>query len=514
MIRRAILRRGWALPLLLSLFVDNVRGTPVRAAAVLSAAAWALLALSAAPRPPGRSRLWPLFLLWSLAGVFSSPYAANTLAEWSVLAAAVLFSWGMGALLSLHPEERPAAARGLLALGLFRAALYLARPSWAVSNLSFVPMVAALGALAAAGEPALRGPRAALAAMSGGIALYTHSLTALLGLVVGLPLGAGVRTGRRAWLAAALAAGALVAGLALSGRGPAWLRYNPDDPHRLERLAIWRDTLAIVKDHPVAGTGLGTFEQVYPRYKSWEGLRTANFAHNEWLQALAETGLVGGLILALLLAGLLRRIRGAGPAAAGPASALAALGLWACLYFVFRCDALLFSGAALTALASARPLGAGSPAAGAPPAGAPLRRAEKAGAAALAAAACAVALSQGTAQIWERLGGAAWDAGDAPLALERFRAAARWNPLEPRFLDHQVECLRRLDRKAETLPLLERAVALKPRDVWLRRKLAVARLALAGPAAARETYAPILKLAPRVEQFRREYDELTKMEAP
>ena len=82
--------------------------------------------------------------------------------------------------------------------------------------------------------------------------------------------------------------------------------------------------------------------------------------------------------------------------------------------------------------------------------------------------------------------------------------------MDPRLLDHQVECLRRLNRKEETLPLLEKSLALKPRDVWIRRKLAVARLNLVGVDAARDTYRPILDLAPNVGQFRREYEDLSK----
>lgn len=73
---------------------------------------------------------------------------------------------------------------------------------------------------------------------------------------------------------------------------------------------IWRDSLAMWLAHPWTGTGLGTFHLSFPLYASEElkqlwppGKFIVNDAHNEFLQVLTETGIIGlGLYLWLLVA--------------------------------------------------------------------------------------------------------------------------------------------------------------------------------------------------------------------
>jgi O-antigen ligase len=60
------------------------------------------------------------------------------------------------------------------------------------------------------------------------------------------------------------------------------------------RRGAWR----IFVDHPVIGTGLGTLEQVYPPYETLYDGKVVNHAHNDYLEALAETGGLGGLCCA------------------------------------------------------------------------------------------------------------------------------------------------------------------------------------------------------------------------
>ncbi len=74
------------------------------------------------------------------------------------------------------------------------------------------------------------------------------------------------------------------------------------------RWEIWADTFRIIKDFPLFGSGLGTFTQVFPAYRSFhiEGLVT--HAENDLLQLVSEVGLLGaGLLLAALMF-LLRRV--------------------------------------------------------------------------------------------------------------------------------------------------------------------------------------------------------------
>lgn len=68
-----------------------------------------------------------------------------------------------------------------------------------------------------------------------------------------------------------------------------------------ERRWVARDALRIFRDHPWLGTGLGSFETAYPRYQSFPSDLEWDHAHNDYAEALAETGLVGGLLIAAAL---------------------------------------------------------------------------------------------------------------------------------------------------------------------------------------------------------------------
>jgi O-antigen ligase len=55
------------------------------------------------------------------------------------------------------------------------------------------------------------------------------------------------------------------------------------------------------RDRPLTGVGLGSFETAYPPYRSFPSDFEWDHAHNDYAEALAETGLAGG---ALMLASL------------------------------------------------------------------------------------------------------------------------------------------------------------------------------------------------------------------
>jgi O-antigen ligase len=63
------------------------------------------------------------------------------------------------------------------------------------------------------------------------------------------------------------------------------------------RLDIWRDSLVILKDHPL-GIGLGNFKNVYPVYNvSTISDTRFVYAHNDYLHLLVEAGIPGFLAL-------------------------------------------------------------------------------------------------------------------------------------------------------------------------------------------------------------------------
>ena len=78
------------------------------------------------------------------------------------------------------------------------------------------------------------------------------------------------------------------------------------------RYYLWKDTWAMFADKPLFGHGLGSFRVLHPIYQSSEykiqrEAGTANahrklkplteHSHNDWFQYLAETGIVGVLLL-------------------------------------------------------------------------------------------------------------------------------------------------------------------------------------------------------------------------
>jgi O-antigen ligase len=70
-----------------------------------------------------------------------------------------------------------------------------------------------------------------------------------------------------------------------------------------DRKVVTLDTLAMVRDHPIMGVGLGSFRIVFPRYQSFPDSKIWDHAHNDYAEFLSEAGLLGGLLLlgALLL---------------------------------------------------------------------------------------------------------------------------------------------------------------------------------------------------------------------
>jgi hypothetical protein len=67
-----------------------------------------------------------------------------------------------------------------------------------------------------------------------------------------------------------------------------------------DRWKIWVNTFQIFKDFPLFGSGLGTFIQVFPMYRSFHILGLVTHSENDFLQLLSETGILGTGLLAAL----------------------------------------------------------------------------------------------------------------------------------------------------------------------------------------------------------------------
>jgi O-antigen ligase len=66
------------------------------------------------------------------------------------------------------------------------------------------------------------------------------------------------------------------------------------------RWKIWVDTFQIVKDFPLFGSGLGTFLQVFPLYRSFHIRGLVGHSENDYLQLVSEVGILGTGLLVIL----------------------------------------------------------------------------------------------------------------------------------------------------------------------------------------------------------------------
>jgi O-antigen ligase len=68
-----------------------------------------------------------------------------------------------------------------------------------------------------------------------------------------------------------------------------------------KRASMRHDSWHIFRDHPWTGTGLGTLPIIFPAYESLYDAKFVNHAHNDYLEMLADTGLIGALCCASFL---------------------------------------------------------------------------------------------------------------------------------------------------------------------------------------------------------------------
>ncbi|HXE47978.1 MAG TPA: O-antigen ligase family protein [Ramlibacter sp.] len=121
------------------------------------------------------------------------------------------------------------------------------------------------------------------------------------GVLVGTVLGLGlINTGDAAISAEGRGQNALERGFKRTGS------ISAADPSLGVRMVMWKATGTMIRQRPLSGVGAGAWESEIPLYQA-EGsqLETDYYVHNEFLQLLAEYGLVGWLFLIGLVAYLL-----------------------------------------------------------------------------------------------------------------------------------------------------------------------------------------------------------------
>ncbi len=144
-----------------------------------------------------------------------------------------------------------------------------------------------------------------LSGSRGGLLALFAEMTLVLAL-----LGWGARTAEKRRLAKAVAATILAAmllffwvdsgraskhlGLILNVKSPDWVDKSRKS-FALDSLRMWRD-------HLVLGVGLGNFETAYPGFQSLPTDLWIDHAHDDYLEAAAEMGLVGAVLILSALA--------------------------------------------------------------------------------------------------------------------------------------------------------------------------------------------------------------------
>ena len=272
----------------------------------------ALLAVSLASAlvSPWRSQALIPVSLFVLTAVVSVYPAARVIRAWpeairpmfGVWVAGALFAaaWGILRAPAAWPSGASTPTLGSTALGTTMAAA----------------VVVAMGAWTTWDQPWVRiGLAGGLPVLVTALALTT-SRAAWIAAAVGAGVMIGLAPRRRAALVILCVASVAVAMLATRVERQSLaqrLESIPSVEANADRLAIWSGAVRMVRDHPLLGTGYGTFIFAWSQYSRDPTLMDKPTAHNVFLNFAAETGLLGlAAFLAVVLgglAGLWRRVR-------------------------------------------------------------------------------------------------------------------------------------------------------------------------------------------------------------
>jgi len=296
------------------------------------------------------------FAIWAGMSIFYSGYRYATVSEGGRLAAHIGLYWLV--ILAIRDMRQVRRLLGVTAVGGLLVCVYafiqragrdpvpwheegarvfsfLGNPTYLAGYLVLlIPLMIAVGLPSSQGREAQGGRwRERLSSvfflLVAGLMLLSLYLTVSLSPIIGLGLGALLALAlgiARNWgnfrgvhVVAFLLAGIFAAGLFVGvyhrlpvtqqRRITTVLRLK--DPYGEERSMIRQVGVDLFREHPIFGTGYGTYriyalERLAPGWyedlgKSTQKMLVPNYAHNEYIQVLAGTGVIGGAIFIAML---------------------------------------------------------------------------------------------------------------------------------------------------------------------------------------------------------------------
>ncbi len=298
--------------------------------------------------------------------------------------------------------------------------------------------------------------------------------------------------------------------------------HKGGDKHSVERVVLWKDTIRYISDYPLLGTGVNTFRDYYPQYKSMTGMRSAEFAHNEYLHTWAEMGIVAfGLFVLIVVIfiqkafALMRQQSSAGGISKGIKAGILAGGIAVVTQSMFEFN-LHSPAIAVTASVILGITGACT---------APsekqilkLRQKNIYRPIIILFLLTGIYLYRGAiAQLNWQEGNRAAQSGELLLSIDKYKRAVSMQPLNHEYhasLSKVYEELafneKNKDYLDKGLIQLNIAVKLYPMNVFYRRRLAYYYANYNLYDEALSEFEKVLDLAPNVEHFQQEYDILRK----
>ncbi|HKR84359.1 MAG TPA: O-antigen ligase family protein [Terriglobales bacterium] len=158
----------------------------------------------------------------------------------------------------------------------------------------------------AAGAAAFMGATIFLSGSRGGMTAYSLQIALFFWFLFRERTRNGVVLVLSAFLLSALASVAWIGGSEVSERISTVASHKQADLRSDIRGAIYQDALHMVAKRPVLGSGINTFADVYPQFRSFYTNQTVNRAHNDYLELLTDSGFVGFGVGIWFLAAALR----------------------------------------------------------------------------------------------------------------------------------------------------------------------------------------------------------------